>query len=269
MVAIAHGIVRGSLVMIRQGVDSTLKGIGVAIAVGTGITLIVPDFRPTNEILARTEPSVIDLLVALVSGAAGAYALSRKWVAAALPGVAISAALVPPLCVVGYGLASSEFPIAGGALLLFVTNLSAIVLASVIIFLLVGFRPTSTGRGRVVANSILIAILVIITLCIPLGFKTRTSVKTGKLELKLEELIHEAEEKNKFRAENLTIRRHEGLYVISATIYAYKDFPEENLNKTGQYLAQKIGAPVEIIATVVRATLAETRREPKREESSQ
>jgi uncharacterized hydrophobic protein (TIGR00271 family) len=114
MVAIAHGIVRGSLVMIRQGVDSTLKGIGVAIAVSTGITLIIPDFQATSEIMARTEPSAIDLLVALASGAAGAYALSRKWVAAALPGVAISAALVPPLCVVGYGLASSEFPVAGG-----------------------------------------------------------------------------------------------------------------------------------------------------------
>ena len=258
MVAIAHGIVRGSLVMIRQGVDSTLKGIGVAIAVGTGITLIIPDFQATSEIMARTEPSVIDLLVALASGAAGAYALSRKWVAAALPGVAISAALVPPLCVVGYGLASSEFPVAGGALLLFMTNLSAIVLVSVIVFLLVGFRPMRTERGRVVTRSILIAIVFIIALSIPLGFKTLSSVKVSKLEEKLETLIHEAEEKDRFRAENLIIQKHEGAYVISATMYIYKDLHQGYLKRIGQHLAQEVGAPVKISATVVRARLAET-----------
>jgi uncharacterized hydrophobic protein (TIGR00271 family) len=258
MLAIAHGIVRGSLVMIRKGVESTLKGIGVAIAVGTTLTLTIPDYAPTNEILARVEPSVIDLLVALVSGAAGAYAISRKWAAAALPGVAISAALVPPLCVVGYGLASSRFPIAGGALLLFMTNLSAIVLVSVMVFLLVGFRPMRTERGRVVTNSILIATTFIFALSIPLGFKTRSAVQKSKLEVKLTDLIHEAEEKDKFRAENLTIEKHKNAYVIRATLYAYKDLPQGYLKKIGQRLAEKVGVPVRISATVVRARLAET-----------
>lgn len=244
MLAIAHGIVRGSLVMIRQGVDSTVKGTCVAIAVGTGVTLILPAYQPTNEILARTEPSVVDLMVALVSGAAGAYALSRKWVAAALPGVAISAALVPPLCVVGYGVASSRFPIAGGALLLFMTNLSAIVLVSVIVFLLVGFRPMRTEQGRVVTNSVLIATTFIIALSIPLGFQTRSAVQKSKLEVKLTNLIHEAEEKDKFRAENLTIEKHKNAYVIRATIYAYKDLPQGYLKKIGQHLAEKVGVPV-------------------------
>jgi uncharacterized hydrophobic protein (TIGR00271 family) len=268
MVAIAHGVVRGSLLMIRQGVDSTIKGIFVAIAVATAITIIVPNFQPTAEILARTEPSVIDLLVAIVSGAAGAYALSRTSASAALPGVAIAAALVPPLCTVGYGLGTSDFGIAGGALLLFLTNLSAIVLVSVLIFLLVGFRPKRVGRGHVVVNSILVAILFIMALTIPLGFKTVNAIKMNKLELKLEERIREAEEKDKFRAEDLTIEKHEGAYVVSATIYAYKDLPQGYLNKTGQLLAQEVGAPVEISATVVRAALAETRREPKQKESS-
>ncbi|NIN68813.1 MAG: DUF389 domain-containing protein, partial [Anaerolineae bacterium] len=54
----------------------------------------------SGEILARTSPNLLDLLIALASGAAGAYAVSRKDVSAALPGVAIAAALVPPLGVV-------------------------------------------------------------------------------------------------------------------------------------------------------------------------
>ena len=257
MMAIAHGIVLGSLVMVRKGVESTLKGIGVAIAVGTTLTLTIPDYGPTHEILARVEPSVIDLLVALVSGAAGAYAMSRKWAAAALPGVAISAALVPPLCVVGYGVASSQFPIAGGALLLFLTNLSAIVLVSVIVFLLVGFRPMRTERGRVVTNSILIATIFIIALSIPLGFKTRSAVQKSKLEVKLANLIHEAEKKDKFRAENLTIEKHKNAYVIRATIYAYRDLPQDYVKEMGQLLAEKVGVPVRVSVTVVRARLDE------------
>lgn len=101
MMAVAHGIVTGNLIMIRRGLISTFKGIGVAIAVAAVITLFTSHYQPTAEILARSEPSILDLLVALAAGAAGAYALSRKSIAAALPGVAISAALVPPLCVVG------------------------------------------------------------------------------------------------------------------------------------------------------------------------
>jgi uncharacterized membrane protein len=169
---------------------------------------------------------------------------------------------------VGYGLAASDFTIAGGAFLLFMTNLSAIVLVSVVIFLLVGFRPIRAGRGRVVINSILIAILFIIALTIPLGFKTFNAVKMNKLEIRLEKLIREAEAKENFRAENLTIEKHEGVYVIGATVYVFRDLPQDYLNKAGQNLAQEVGAPVEINASVVRATLIETRREPKEEESS-
>ncbi len=77
----------------------------------------------------RISPRLIDLYVALASGAAGAFALSRKDVADSLPGVAIAISLVPPLCVVGIGLAEGEFSAAGGALLLFLTNFLAILLA--------------------------------------------------------------------------------------------------------------------------------------------
>jgi hypothetical protein len=109
-----------------------------------------------------------------------------------------------------------------------------------------------------VTRSILIAIVFIIALSIPLGFKTLSSVKMSKLEEKLERLIHEAEGKDRFRAENLIIQKREGAYVISATMYIYKDLHQGYLKRIVQHLAQEIGAPVKISATVVRARLAET-----------
>jgi uncharacterized hydrophobic protein (TIGR00271 family) len=96
ILAMANGVVQGNAVMFRRAGISTFKGAIVAIAVATVVTMLVPDLRPTGEIMARVEPNLLDLLVALAAGAAAAYAVSRAAVAAALPGVAISVALVPP-----------------------------------------------------------------------------------------------------------------------------------------------------------------------------
>ena len=107
-------------------------------------------FDSNSQITARIAPRVIDLVAALASGAAGAFCLSREDVADSLPGVAIAISLVPPLCVVGLSLSAGEWAAAGGALLLFVTNLLAILLAGGgVLARLACPRPRrSSARGR-------------------------------------------------------------------------------------------------------------------------
>ena len=144
ILAMGMGMAVGESVTVRLGFESTLKGMVTAVVVGAVIVLISPLDAPTAEILARTSPNVLDLMVALASGAAAGYAVSRKEVAAALPGVAIAAALVPPLCVVGYGIGVSQLDIAAGALLLFLTNLTAIVFAAALTFLALGFHAAES-----------------------------------------------------------------------------------------------------------------------------
>jgi len=142
MMAVAHSVIQGNSLMLKQAITSTLKGVGVIIFISFTLTVLVGlNVDPTNEILARTTPNILDLFVALISGGAAAYAISRKTVSAALPGVAISAALVPPLCVLGYGLGIVNGSIIVGSFLLFGTNLVAIVMSSMLVFLLLGFRP--------------------------------------------------------------------------------------------------------------------------------
>lgn len=252
MMAVAHGIVTGNLVMIRRGLISTFKGIGVAIAVAVGITLIVSPYQPTAEILARAEPSILDLLVALAAGAAGAYALSRKSVAAALPGVAISAALVPPLCVIGYGLGSSRFQVAGGALLLFLTNLVAIILVSVVVFLLVGFRPTRAARKRQVTKAVLISVISVFILVVPLGIETGTVARKDKLEAEIHSLIRK-EFSERGALQDISIEREGGVYAVRITSYSFSEVTGEGLEEIRRHLEQVIGAPVSIDLTVVPA----------------
>src|SRR5690606_24636484 len=120
----------------------------LAILVGmlTGLTALSRPF--SDEILARTQPNLYDLAIALFSGAAAAYALSFSQAAGALPGVAIAAALVPPLATVGITLVAGLAALISGqtadgweyledslgALLLFTTNLIAISTAASFVF---------------------------------------------------------------------------------------------------------------------------------------
>ncbi len=119
----------------------------------------------TPEILARTRPTLLDMVVALLSGFVGAYlSINRK--GGAIAGVAIATSLMPPLAVVGYGLATAAWDIAGGALLLFLTNVVAILVAVFGVARRYGFR--SVGRqGAAWETPALVGVMV--ALCIPLA----------------------------------------------------------------------------------------------------
>lgn len=129
---------------IRDAAKVVLVGALIGIATGMLLTLISPIHTATPEILARTEPTLLDLAVALLSGIAGGYATVRGKGGTAI-GVAIATALMPPLATVGYGLGVMNPAYALGAFLLFLTNLSAIAFAFALIARL-------SGAARPLAN---------------------------------------------------------------------------------------------------------------------
>lgn len=142
IVGTGMSIVLGDTHFLRLSLGTVLRGVLLAILVGFLSGLLQTQQPLTNELLARTQPSLFDLGVALFSGLAGAYALSRSDAAGALPGVAIAAALVPPLATVGISFAGGYWRQGLGALLLFVTNFVAISFATASVFLILGFRPS-------------------------------------------------------------------------------------------------------------------------------
>lgn len=124
-----------------------------------------------GELLARTEPTTFDLGIALAAGAAGAYVLVRHEALAALPGVAISVALVPPLAVVGTSLELGEGDLARGALLLYLTNLAGIIFAAIVVFVVTGFIPEFQMRnvGRRIAVGVAAALFGVVVVFVPLS----------------------------------------------------------------------------------------------------
>jgi uncharacterized hydrophobic protein (TIGR00271 family) len=148
IIGMALSIVHGDQSLLLKSARTSLAGVLIAMAIGLLIGWLVPNATTTSEIMARTQPNLLDLFVALAAGAAGAYALCRKEVAASLAGVAIAVALVPPLATIGITLAMQEWQLAAGATLLFATNLVAIAASGAIIFLLLGFAPPESHKQR-------------------------------------------------------------------------------------------------------------------------
>jgi uncharacterized membrane protein len=144
--------------------------------------------------LARGNPTLVDIGIAFASGLAGAYATARKDIPAALAGVAIAAALVPPLCTVGLALAMRRSDLALGAGLLFVTNIVSISLAGWAVFFWLGMRPEVTDESRRRRH---ISVLLVLLLALPaLVFLLRLSSQTSAAQWvteRLEEVLAPAE----------------------------------------------------------------------------
>jgi len=141
IIGMGMAIIQGDLRFLLLTFKGVLRGAMVAIFAGILFGLINFNGDATQEILNRTDPSSLDLVVALISGVAAAYALSRKNVANSLPGVAIAVALVPPLATIGLCLSIGFWGLAYGAFKLFLSNMIAIVFASALVFASLGFRP--------------------------------------------------------------------------------------------------------------------------------
>jgi uncharacterized hydrophobic protein (TIGR00271 family) len=187
------GIVLGELRLIRLSLESVLKGVIASILVAVIIGLMSPFKDMTTEILSRTQPTLLDLFIALASGMAGAYAISKKDVSAALPGVAIAAALAPPLGVVGLGLALGNPQAAGGALLLFITNIISINLAGVIVFSLLGVRPQNwlPETKRRIRRGVIGIVFMIIVITIPLGVIMNGIIRQTREQQRVHQMIAE------------------------------------------------------------------------------
>jgi uncharacterized membrane protein len=161
---------------VLASVGYVLAGAAAVVAIGFLLGLLVhgPVVADTNsQVAGRVSPRLIDLVSALATGGVGAFALVRSDVSDALPGVAIAISLVPPLSVVGLTLESGAPGQAAGALLLFGTNVTAIIASGTAVLLAFRVRATAlhAGRdvGRLSGRTIAVIVLLVVIVALPLG----------------------------------------------------------------------------------------------------
>ncbi len=167
IMALGFALAIGDWGWVKQSVRTLLVGSALAILLCAVLVFLSPIQTITSEIAARTRPNLFDLFVALFSALAGAYAMIRGK-EGAIVGVAIATALMPPLAVVGFGLATWNWTVFSGALLLFVTNFITIALTAFAMAKLYGFRNALSARNTMFQNVALLT--VFLALAVPLGF---------------------------------------------------------------------------------------------------
>ena len=165
IVALAMALLRKDTKMARRSTGTIAVGIILALSASALISKIFPYKPITPEMLARLNPSLLDLAVALFAGVAGAYTKSFKEILQSLAGVAIAVALVPPLAVAGIGLGRGDVFFFAQAFLLFSTNLIGITLAATYTFRALGYSAV-VGSKRSLAFVALIMLLISIPLYI-------------------------------------------------------------------------------------------------------
>ena len=175
-------LVQGNTIFFRDSIKAMGFGIGAALLISLILGFVVPMEQLTPELLARGAPTIIDLGVAFLSGAAAAYAVARPSLLGALAGVAIAAALVPPLATVGISLAEGVWEISEGAAILFATNLVAIILGAAAIYRRLGIQGSRLGKGLPLwgRRTVLFLCLLAVILTAPLGYRLAHQLREGQ-----------------------------------------------------------------------------------------
>lgn len=174
LIGAGFGLIQGNARLFARAMKSMIVGVLVGLLFAVGIGLLTPTDRMTMELIARSQPDLLDFAVALLSGAAAAYAFARPGISGTLAGVAIAAALVPPLATVGIALTRGMVFVASGAALLHVTNLVAITLGAALVFYLLGVHGTRAQIAPLLWTRRVTVVLVVAALgllCF-LGYQT-------------------------------------------------------------------------------------------------
>lgn len=170
ILGLGFGMAVASRRMIRTSAQNLAFAVFISLLVATLYFVISPFQDPTSEILSRTAPNLLDLMVAIAAAFAGVVAMNSPGLAGAVPGVAIATAIMPPLCASAYGIAHGNWKIAFGAFYLFFVNAFAIAVVAFLLFKRLHFSDDSqeaAENGKLRPAFISLVVLLIVA---PLGW---------------------------------------------------------------------------------------------------
>ncbi|QYJ79717.1 TIGR00341 family protein [Shewanella acanthi] len=194
ILGLALGLVEGEKLLVRHSIKSIVVGSIVVYATALLIGFVHSDIPITPEIMARTSPNFLDLMVAFAGGAAGAYATISPRLSTSFVGVAIATALVPPLCASAILLGHGDFALARGAFLLTFTNIIAIQFVSSVVLWLNGFHGFYFWQKSSIWELLkrnVISIVLLVLLVVALSYNLQNVVARQLYESKVIRVVGE------------------------------------------------------------------------------
>lgn len=243
---VGFAFVTGDDLVWRKSLRKVVLSVAFTLAVAALATCISPLKELTGEILSRTRPNLYDLIIAFLAGLAGASALcTKKDYVTVVPGVAIATAVIPPLCVAGYGLGTWNLKVLLGGFFLFFTNLVAIIIATCAVFYFYGFRrnmPNELELSQMKLRLVfLLAVLVLI--CIPLGYTVYRAVGEAELRGTVRgTLRRELDLPQRSHLTTFSFRQKEGGDVrVDALVNVVRYLDREEVRRVESSLAKALG----------------------------
>ncbi len=253
IIGLGLGSLMGDETLLKDSFSAIIRGALIAIVIAIILTWVNASLPFTtfqdlpSEVLARTRPTPIDLLIALAGGLAAAFALATPSISAALPGVAIATALMPPLGTVGIGVAMGRWDVAGGALLLFITNSVTIAFASTLVFWVMGFSP-GVQNGKYVPRSLTLSALVTLLMLLPLTYFSVSFFQDATRTRNINTVVSEEVSKRGGVLTELQVNStEEGILNLEITLQTPRQFFYSDVDSLQEDIALRLQEPVSIV----------------------
>lgn len=230
ILAFSLGVIWGDSKLIKTSFGSIMKGTIIAILISGILAFVVPIAEYNAEILARTKPSLFDIVVAISSGLVGAYGNANKKISNSLVGIAIAVALMPPLCTIGIGVGNFDWDIAQGAMILFSINLISISLSGAFIFWIMKIHPKTHNEQEVARRAlsqIIISSVLLVIIAVPVSIYTYRTFKIEQIKKTVWEIS-----RTTFNDELFNITFHETQSQMDVIITIFAKEPDQEAIKT-------------------------------------
>ncbi|MBZ0186111.1 MAG: TIGR00341 family protein [Candidatus Obscuribacterales bacterium] len=252
LMGLAYGSLIANVFLIRRALWTVFVGTIVSVFIAFLFATLLQGIEVTSEISSRIHPNLLDMGVAIFAGCAGAYCQTRKELADTLAGVAISVALVPPLGVVGIGLALGQSKIWLGAGLLYATNLVGIAFAAIIVFLLMGYGPIKRA-----GKSLSVSLVLVLSLMIPLALSMHELLLEHELSAKIRQMLRKKTYTFKgIQVSKVEVKRFREPMLVTATVLSGGNEINSNQVRLVQdFLTKETGVPTEFRLRVIPSTV--------------
>jgi len=250
ILALSLAIIKGSVKSLKKNIFTLLKSTLIIFLVAFIVGSFSPYLGESREVLLRTEPTLFELFIALAAGFIGTFAVAHPKLSATLAGVATAVALVPPLSVMGILFAEGSFALSTGAALLYFTNLIAITLAAVILFLVVGIKLSTREKSKDLAvTNISWFVIFLIIVAIPLTLVMRGVI----LENKQSEIVREVIENYivNTKVTSLKIDNQGDTISIQTTLNSDFDITSRHVDRLTDILKDRLDTSVDLTINVV------------------
>ena len=258
IVGMAFSVAMGNRKLLRRSSFTLLKGLILTIAISWLTASVIGLETVESEVLSRTNPTLIDFGIAMAAGMAGAFTQTRRSIADAIPGVAIAVALVPPLSVIGIGLALKEQEIAVGSSLLFLTNLICIIFFGSLVFVFQSYGNIDRAKkGLVLSTAVMFA------LGFPLTLSMRDLIIKKNVRYQISSsIINETEIFRNSDIQSITVNPRDGYLQVNIEVAA----PANSINQADiktlrKLLTRKIEQDIDLRVKVIPMQILNSPRE--------